>query len=60
MYDKKSSKAEEFICHEEILQSLDYAKQNADNIEYLDSILKKAANFDGLSHREAITLLESN
>ena len=60
MYDKKSSKAEEFICHEEILQSLDYAKQNADNIEYLDSILKKAANFDGLSHREAITLLESD
>ena len=60
MYDKKSSKAEEFICHEEILQSLDYAKKNADNIEYLDSILKKAANFDGLSHREAITLLESD
>ncbi len=60
MYDKKSSKAEEFICHEEILQSLDYAKQNADNIEYLDSILKKAASYDGLSHREAITLLESD
>lgn len=60
MYDKKSSKAEEFICHEEILQSLDYAKQNADNIGYLDSILKKAASYDGLSHREAITLLESD
>lgn len=59
MYDKKSSRAEEFICHEEIMQSLAYASQNAGNIEYLKNVLKKAAEFEGLSHREAITLLES-
>ena len=31
-YDPKSLKAEEFINHEEILESLDYAKKNKDNI----------------------------
>ncbi|HRF35805.1 MAG TPA: hypothetical protein PLZ09_00730, partial [Clostridia bacterium] len=31
MYNAKSSVAEEFISHQEILSSLQYAKQNANN-----------------------------
>ena len=32
MYDKKSLKAEEFITHEEILKTLDYAEKKKDNL----------------------------
>ncbi|MDP1271119.1 hypothetical protein, partial [Klebsiella pneumoniae] len=42
----------------EILSSLQYAKQNANNKKLLQKIVSKAACFEGLSHREAITLLE--
>ena len=41
-YDPKSLKAEEFINHEEILESLDYAKKNKDNIPLMKEILEKA------------------
>ena len=57
MYNPKSSKAEEFICHEEVLASLDYAEQNKDNLELIDQILTKAKERKGLSHREAAVLL---
>ena len=39
IYDPKSSKAEEFINHEEILESLEYAKANKDNKELIKEIL---------------------
>ncbi len=58
MYNAKSSVAEEFISHQEILSSLQYAKKNASNKKLLQKIVSKAACFEGLSHREAITLLE--
>lgn len=58
MYNAKSSVAEEFISHQEILSSLQYAKQNANNKKLLQKIVSKAVCFEGLSHREAITLLE--
>ena len=32
MYDKKSLKAEEFINHEEVLRTLDYAEKNKNNL----------------------------
>ncbi|MBQ8412753.1 MAG: [Lachnospiraceae bacterium] len=57
MYNPKSLKAEEFISHEEILETLAYADANKDNIELIDSILEKAAQRKGLSHREASVLL---
>lgn len=57
MYDPKSLKAEEFICHDEVLETLDYAQENKDNIELIDSIIEKAKNRKGLSHREASVLL---
>lgn len=57
MYNPKSLKAEEFICHEEVLASLDYAEKNKNNLELIDQILAKAKERKGLSHREAAVLL---
>ena len=57
MYSPKSLKAEEFISNEEILASLDYAEKNKSNIELINSILDKANEMKGLSHREALVLL---
>lgn len=57
MYDPKSLKAEEFIAHEEVLASIDYAEQNKNNTELIDRILEKAKLRKGLSHREASVLL---
>ena len=57
MYNPKSMKAEEFISHEEILDTLRYAEENKDNLELVDSILEKARECKGLSHREASVLL---
>ncbi len=58
MYDVMSKKAEEFISHEEILDTLEYAKANKDNRELIDAILEKACQMKGISHREAAVLLE--
>ena len=58
MYDPKSHKAEEFIDHEEVLASLDYAEKNKNNLEVIDKILEKARQKKGLSHREAAVLLD--
>ena len=57
MYNKLSPHAEEFISHEEILESLDYAEKNKDNYELVDALIEKAALRKGLSHREASVLL---
>ncbi len=57
MYDPKSLKAEEFISHEEILDTLAYADENKNNVELIDSIIEKAKLRKGLSHREASVLL---
>lgn len=42
MYDPKSMKAEEFISHEEILDTLAYAQENKSNEKLIDAILEKA------------------
>ena len=39
MYCKKSLKAEEFISHEEIVKTLDYAEKNKDNLDLINRIL---------------------
>ncbi len=57
MYNPKSLKAEEFIDHQEILDTLKYADENKDNLELIDSLLEKAAQLKGLTHREASVLL---
>lgn len=58
MYDVKSSKAEEFINHEEVLETLTYAQENKNDAALIDSILAKARLGKGLSHREAAVLLD--
>ncbi|WP_419725473.1 [FeFe] hydrogenase H-cluster radical SAM maturase HydG [Terrisporobacter petrolearius] len=58
VYDPKSKKAEEFINHDEILDSLEYAKSNKGNKELIEGILDKANRAKGLTHREAAVLLE--
>ena len=57
MYNPKSLKAEEFIDHQEILDTLAYADENKENVELIDQILNKARERKGLSHREASVLL---
>lgn len=58
MYNPKSKNAEEFICHDEVLASLEYAEQNKNNLEVINKILEKARLKKGLSHREAAVLLD--
>ena len=57
MYNPKSHDADEFISHEEILDTLKYADENKNNLELVDEILEKAKLGKGLSHREASVLL---
>lgn len=57
MYNPKSLKAEEFICDEEIRETLVFAESNKENEELIDSIIEKAKLKKGLSHREASVLL---
>lgn len=57
MYNPKSMKAEEFISHEEILDTLAYAQENKNNEKLIDAILEKAKLRKGLTHREASVLL---
>ena len=64
-YDQKSLHADEFINHQEILDTLAYAQANKDNLKLARSILDKARgnlrpkNDHGaiISHREAAVLL---
>ena len=58
MYNPNSPKAEEFISHEEVLETLEYAKQNKSNVELIDQIIAKAKLRKGLTHREAAVLLD--
>ena len=58
MYNIRSMKAEEFISHDEILDTLEYAEKNADNRMLISSIIDKARKGNGLTHREASVLLE--
>lgn len=57
MYNPKSLNAEEFICHDEVLDTLKFSDENKDNLELVDKILEKAKKGKGLSHREASVLL---
>lgn len=57
MYNPKSSKADEFISHQEIIDTLKYADDNKNNLQLVDKILEKAKLQKGLTHREASVLL---
>ncbi|MDO4516254.1 MAG: [FeFe] hydrogenase H-cluster radical SAM maturase HydG [Bacillota bacterium] len=65
IYDPSSLKAEEFINHQEILDTLAWAEENKNNVALIDEILEKArpkpngngVTCQGLTHREASLLL---
>ena len=42
MYNPKSKIADDFINHDEILETLKYADENKNNIELINKILDKA------------------
>lgn len=64
-YNPKSLNADEFINNEEILETLEYAEKNKNNVELIDEILNKARPqktatgrvCKGLTHKEASVLL---
>ena len=58
MYRVDSSKAEEFIDHTEIVDTLEYATTHKSDRKLIESIIEKARDCKGLSHREAAVLLE--
>ncbi len=58
MYNPKSALAEEFICDEEIRDTMAYAESNRNNREVIEAVLEKARACKGISHREAALLLE--
>ncbi len=58
MYNPLSSHAEEFIDHNEVLESLEEGARESRNRERVLAILEKAALCKGLTHREAITLMD--
>ncbi|MDR1685447.1 MAG: [FeFe] hydrogenase H-cluster radical SAM maturase HydG [Desulfovibrio sp.] len=57
MYDPKSMRADDFICHEEILASLEYAERFKNDKAALRAVLNKAEGRKGLDHRETALLL---
>ena len=58
MYDLKSPHADDFINDDEITTTLSYAETNKNNRALVNSILKKAEECKGLSHRDALVLLD--
>lgn len=58
MYDPKSTKAEDFIDDAEILATLEHAAERRNDAALVDVILEKAKACGGLSHREALVLLD--
>lgn len=57
MYDPKSMCADDFIDHQEILDTLAYADAHKSDAALIDSIIAKAKEKKGLSHRDASVLL---
>ena len=58
MYNPSSPYADDFINHQEILDSLEEAQRESRNPARVAQILEKAALLRGLSHREAAVLME--
>ena len=53
MYNPKSKIAEEFIDHQEILDTIQYAEEHKKNEVLISELIEKAKLRKGLSHREA-------
>ena len=46
MYDVNSKHADDFINHEEILETLAYADENKNNMKLIDAIIEKTKRAD--------------
>lgn len=57
MYNVKSMNADEFINDDEIKSALQYADENKNNKELIKSLINRARDCKGLTHREASVLL---
>ena len=57
-YHPESMIATEFIDDAEIQETLEFAKEHANDVEMAREILNKGAKCKGLSYREAAVLLE--
>ena len=58
MYDVNSKHPDDFINHQEILETLAFAEENKHNEALITEIIEKAKKRKGLSHREAAVLLD--
>ena len=58
MYKPQSVHADEFIDHQEVLESLEEARRESANPQRVLQILEKAALCKGITHREAAILME--
>lgn len=58
MYDVNSKHPDDFINHQEILETLAFAEENRHNEALITEIIEKAKKRKGLSHREAAVLLD--
>lgn len=58
MYNVMSPNAEEFISDQEIRESLEYSSIHSNDLGMIDAIIEKAKKRKGLSHREALMLLD--
>lgn len=57
MYNPKSMVATEFIDNDEILDTLRYAEEHKNDLALVNSIIERAGDCKGLTHREAAILL---
>lgn len=57
MYNPKSMVATEFIDNDEILDTLRYAEEHKNDLALVNSIIERAGDCKGLTHREAAVLL---
>lgn len=57
MYNSRSKKATEFINHEEVLATLEYAQGQQNDQAVLEALLAKAEAGKGLDYKEAAVLL---
>ena len=60
MYRADSKKAEEFISHDEILDTLKYAEENAGNREIISSIIEKARDIQSGKGNQAEIIRQQN
>ncbi|AEE16104.1 [FeFe] hydrogenase H-cluster radical SAM maturase HydG [Treponema brennaborense] len=58
MYNVKSAHAADFINHEEILDTLQWAREHKSDRSLVEKLLERAKDCKGLTHREAAVLLE--